>query len=77
MFLTLHQHGSDADTPLVEVLDLRQLADPFVAAVPGRIHGGEELQDQHHFPKLDLRFPSGEPLPRCWRDPAYRQGGDR
>jgi hypothetical protein len=21
--------------------------------------------------KQELRFPSGEPLPRCWLDPAY------
>ena len=81
MFLTLHQHGPATaaprpqnDAPLVEVLDLRQLADPFAAAVLGRIHGGEELQDAHHFAKHELRFPSGEPLPRCWSDPAYPHG---
>lgn len=73
MFLTLHQHGNEAS--LVEILDLRQLADPFAAAVAGRIHGGEELQDPHHFAKAELRFPSGEPLPRCWCDPGYRGRG--
>jgi hypothetical protein len=84
MFLTLHQHGSlrpgsvpSNDAPLVEVLDLRQLADPFAAAVLGRIHAGEELQDAHHFAKSELRFPSGESLPRCWCDPAYPHGGQR
>jgi len=70
MFLSLHQHE---DHPaLVEVLDQRQLVDPFSAVVAGRIHGGEELQDPHHFSKTELRFPSGEALPRCWLDPAYR-----
>ncbi|MFM7311702.1 MAG: hypothetical protein ACKO0M_00780 [Cyanobium sp.] len=75
MFLTLHQHGdpSHHDDCLVEVLDLRQLCDPFSAVVAGRIHGGEELQDPHHFAKEELRFPSGEHLPRCWRDALYRQ----
>ena len=75
MFLTLHQHGQGAghEPSLVEVLDLRQLADPFSAVVAGRIHGGEELQDPHHFAKAELRFPSGEDLPRCWRDPQYRR----
>jgi hypothetical protein len=74
MFLTLHQHGDSAgqEAPLVEILDLRQLADPFAATVLARIHGGEELQEPHHFAKAELRFPSGEGLPRCWRDPAYR-----
>ena len=75
MFLTLHQHGDSSrlQAPLVEVLDLHQLADPFASTVVGRIHGGEELQDPHHFAKAELRFPSGEDLPRCWWDPAYRQ----
>ena len=74
MFLTLHQHAPapEHDAPLVEVLDLRQLADPFATVVAGRIHGGEELQDPHHFAKAELRFPSGELLPRCWTDPSYR-----
>lgn len=74
MFLTLHQHGDSAghESSLVEVLDLRQLADPFATVVAGRIHGGEELQDPQHFAKVELRFPSGEDLPRCWRDPHYR-----
>ena len=75
MFLSLHQHGDSAghEASLVEILDLRQLADPFSTVVAGRIHGGEEIQDPHHFAKAELRFPSGEDLPRCWSDPHYRQ----
>lgn len=68
MFLKLRH---DDEASLVEVLDLKQLFDPFASSVHGRIHGGEELQDPHHFEKNDLFFPSGEQLPRCWLDPSY------
>ncbi len=54
------------DSPLVEVLDLTQLFDPFEAQVLGRLHAGEELQDPQPWPKAELRFPSGEALPGCW-----------
>lgn len=57
---------------LVEVLDLRDLFDPHREAVPGRYHVGEEAGDIETFPKARLTFPSGESLPRCWRDPHYR-----
>ena len=42
------------------------------AHVMGRFHAGEELQEAERFAKTDLTFPSGEPLPRCWLDPAYQ-----
>ena len=42
------------------------------AHVMGRFHAGEELQEEERFAKADLNFPSGEPLPRCWLDPAYQ-----
>ena len=71
MFLKLSQHG-ERNGSLVEVLDLKGLIDPFVSAVQARIHGGEELQDAHHFEKAELSFPSGEALPRCWVDSHYR-----
>lgn len=57
---------------LVEILDLPDLFDPFQDNVQGRIHAGEELQDPAVFAKADLIFPSGEALPRCWRDAGYR-----
>ena len=72
MFLKLSQHG-ERNGSLVEVLDLKGLIDPFVSAVQARIHGGEELQDPHHFEKAELSFPSGEALPRCWVDSHYRE----
>ena len=57
---------------LVEVLDMHQLADPYVQQLLGRYHAGEDLPDPEPFDKARLVFPSGEPLPRCWRDPHYR-----
>jgi hypothetical protein len=68
MFLKIRH---DDDSSLVEVLDLKQLFDPFAANVQGRIHAGEEMQDPGDYPKQELRFPSGETLPRCWQDPHY------
>ena len=68
MFLKI---GHDDDSSLVEVLDLKQLFDPFQASVLGRVHAGEEMQDPADYPKQELRFPSGETLPRCWLDAHY------
>jgi len=66
MFLSYCPDGS-----LVEVTQLAGLIDPFVDAIEGRFHAGEELQDPQSFAKRELRFPSGEQLPRCWLDPDY------
>ena len=68
MFLRTRQDGS-----LMEVLNLPQLFDPFATTLHGRLHAGEELQDPAALNKSELRFPSGEPLPRCWLDPHYPQ----
>ncbi|MFM7239147.1 MAG: acetyltransferase [Cyanobium sp.] len=68
MFLKIRH---DDDSSLVEVLDLRQLFDPFAPRVLGRLHAGEELQDPTALNKAELSFPSGESLPRCWLDPHY------
>jgi hypothetical protein len=69
MFLKTKQDGS-----LVEVINLAPLVDPFVSHLDGRLHAGEELQEPEQFAKAELLFPSGEPLPRCWMDPAYPHG---
>ena len=69
MFL---KHKTTGD--LVEVLDLHTMFDPSVRAVRGRYHAGEEMQDPDDFLKDELVFPSGEELPQCWRDCAYREG---
>jgi len=68
MYLT---HVPSGD--LVEVLDQMSLFDPCRERVAGRLHAGEELQEAEQFDKTDLRFPSGEGLPRCWLDPDYRR----
>jgi hypothetical protein len=64
------RHDSD-DSSLVEVLNLKQLFDPFAKAVSARLHAGEELQDATDLAKSELSFPSGEKLPACWLDPHY------
>ena len=57
---------------LVEILDLEALINPVRAYVMARLHSGEELQDPEDFSKSELAFPSGEELPRCWKDVHYR-----
>ncbi len=61
-----------ASGDLVEILNTNTLVDPCRAEVQGRFHAGEEMQEPREFAKADLLFPSGEPLPRCWIDPHYR-----
>lgn len=56
---------------LIEVLGLEKLYDPFSGEIVGRSHAGEELQDPENYAKLELIFPSGESLPRCWLDAHY------
>jgi hypothetical protein len=57
---------------LVEVLSQRDLFNPMQASIIGRFHVGEELQEPERFEKMDLVFPSDEPMPRCWTDIHYR-----
>lgn len=64
------RHTGSGD--LVEVADVSALFDPCLGEIHGRIHAGEELQDLVTFAKAELVFPSGEGLPRCWMDRAYR-----
>jgi hypothetical protein len=68
MFLKHKRDGS-----LIEVLDPQILYDPYQTEFPGRFHAGEELQEPEKFSKLDVIFPSGESLPRCWVDGNYQQ----
>jgi hypothetical protein len=67
MLLQDHDSGK-----LVEILATNDLYNPLHPRVVGRLHYGEEAQDPDHFDKGGLRFPSGEPLPRSWIDPHYR-----
>jgi len=57
---------------LVEIVDTAAMVDPCMNELEGRFHAGEEIQDVARFTKGDLEFPSGEALPRCWMDAAYR-----
>ena len=59
----------------VEITDLAALFDPCADTVGGCFHAGEEMQDEESFPKANLKFPSGEDLPRCWTDADYRSSG--
>lgn len=56
----------------VEILDIAALTDPNLSDVNGRFHAGEEMPEASTFHKKDLRFPSGEELPLCWKDKNYR-----
>lgn len=57
---------------LIEVLDLHDVIDPSSTMVHGRLQVGEDTMDVDDFEKSELMFPSGEPLPLCWRDVQYR-----
>jgi hypothetical protein len=58
---------------LVEILSLSDLFNPNHHKIIGRVHAGEEMQDAEKFAKDEMAFPSGEPLPKCWVDPHYRE----
>lgn len=62
----------DAQGDLVEVLDIQELIDPHKEHLHVRYQAGEEIGDPVEVKKAELRFPSGEALPRCWLDPHYR-----
>ena len=57
---------------MVEVLSILDLINPNCEEVVGRYQEGEEQQDPLTIRKSDLKFLSGEELPRCWTDPHYR-----
>ena len=68
MFL---KHKSTGD--IIEILTLDKLFNPCVTDVTGVDHFGEEMQDPASYQKMELAFPSGEALPRCWIDSHYRE----
>ncbi len=68
MFL-MHKPTGD----IIEILTLDKLFNPCVADVTGVDHCGEEMQDPTSYQKMELAFPSGELLPRCWLDSHYRE----
>jgi hypothetical protein len=58
---------------LIEVVRLSDVVDPFSATVRGISQAGEDTVNLIDFDKSELVFPSGEPLPLCWRDNRYRK----
>ena len=57
---------------LIEVLDPTEVFDPFKESFTGRLDFGEDVADPDSFNKVSVSFPSGENLPKCWKDPHYR-----
>lgn len=57
---------------LVEVVDIQSLINPLDEEIEVRVQEGQEEQDPEPLQKINLGFPSGEDLPRCWIDPAYQ-----
>ena len=57
---------------MVEVNDVLSLMNLNCNEVVGRYQEGEEEQDSEYYSKSSLVFLSGEELPRCWKDPHYR-----
>jgi len=57
---------------LIKINDIEQLINPFDSSVKGISQAGEEQQEVELYWKEDLAFPSGEPFPRSWLDPAYK-----
>jgi hypothetical protein len=67
MFLHNKETGS-----LVEIEDVQTLINPNQNEVVARSQSGEEEQEPELMHKVNLIFPSGEDLPRCWMDADYR-----
>ena len=63
---------SKSTDTLIEIKDIETLFNPMKSEINGQIQEGEEEQDPKSFVKKDLKFPSGEDLPRCWIDVNYR-----
>ncbi|HEY9728197.1 MAG TPA: acetyltransferase [Chroococcales cyanobacterium] len=68
MFLKDKETGT-----LVQVIDIEELFDPNKNSISGQTQAGQEEQNPDSFEKNNLKFPSGEDLPRCWMDTNYQQ----
>jgi hypothetical protein len=67
MFLENKETGD-----LVEILEPEDLFNPVKTSIPAQVQAGQEEQEPTSISKENLRFPSGESLPRCWLDANYR-----
>lgn len=57
---------------IVKAMEPRALFDPLVESIQARSQASEDMIDIA-YTKSELLFPSGEPLPLCWRDSRYRE----
>lgn len=55
---------------LVKIVDIQELLDPTIKTVHAQEQEGQETDI---YQKVELVFPSGEKLPRCWLDAHYRE----
>ena len=58
---------------LVKIVDIQELLDPTIKTVHAQEQEGQEEQETDNYQKVELVFPSGEKLPRCWLDAHYRE----
>lgn len=58
---------------LVEILNIQEVISPNQTEVMVQVQAGEEEQDPEPVQKINLVFPSGEKLPRCWLDAEYQK----
>jgi hypothetical protein len=57
----------------VKIVDIQELLDPTIKTVHAQEQEGQEEQETDIYQKVELVFPSGEKLPRCWLDAHYRE----
>jgi hypothetical protein len=58
---------------LVKIVDIQELLDPTIKTVHAQEQEGQEEQETDIYQKVELVFPPGEKLPRCWLDAHYRE----
>ncbi len=56
---------------LLEIADVQELINPTKNEVTAQVQEGQEEQFPAAYQKDKLIFPSGEELPRCWKDANY------
>ena len=57
----------------MKIVDIQELLDPTIKTVHAQEQEGQEEQETDIYQKVELVFPSGEKLPRCWLDAHYRE----
>ena len=57
---------------LIEVINLQDVINPNSPTVRSRVYCDEIIRKAGDILKSELVFPSGEPLPLCWSDGAYK-----